>query len=538
MDSSSFKTLAENLTGTGIKGDLDAAVLDPILENEAREIDCSQFNELLLLAHKDRVEAPFFKHFFQRGGVCTIGSLRYSVQDFQKLAMLMYGNFAFAYRTLSRIKKLDRFMKTIECVNQDPDAVKQRFLDRAAKLVDIDLIDQIDTPYVGYLSSVQLSADQKRCALLLDAYATGNAEQWAEYTQDVEALASPEERPFALQVITAYRSQSGGSTVSDFAAFLNGAEQKLADLQSHADDVRNTADKNQDIYLSWDHMDVYFATSMRKDWEYRDLFRFIDELTESAELKELNLRYFDPTQSFTKNRIHKGLVESLMLKRAACTVYSIQDNDTLGKDSELASTLAQGKPVIAYIPLIDIGARASELFAGDLGMINGRLNVVLSSEEARERFSKQAALSEPARWLQGFVLDEVWRSLPDEEHAKNFRAQYDEGVRLLCRFVAEEEHKLYNKRAKMLSKDHPLAIQVNLETGVANGLLVVRTIGDCAKLLHRILISDMRFNVVEDADMWSLVEEISQGQYRVVTKDPKLSNCFWNFYLRGNNEKE
>ena len=39
-----------------------------------------------------------------------------------------------------------------------------------------------------------------------------------------------------------------------------------------------------------------------------------------------------------------------MLRRATCTIYLAQENDTLGKDSELASTLAQGKPVIAFIP--------------------------------------------------------------------------------------------------------------------------------------------------------------------------------------------
>ena len=54
-------------------------------------------------------------------------------------------------------------------------------------------------------------------------------------------------------------------------------------------------------------MDVYFATSMRKAWEYKDLYDFIERLTASDELKELDLRYFDPTQAFTENRVNKGL---------------------------------------------------------------------------------------------------------------------------------------------------------------------------------------------------------------------------------------
>src|SRR5258708_7630427 len=42
------------LTGTEVKGEseLDHASLSEILSNESRVIDCSQFNELLLLVHK------------------------------------------------------------------------------------------------------------------------------------------------------------------------------------------------------------------------------------------------------------------------------------------------------------------------------------------------------------------------------------------------------------------------------------------------------------------------------------------------------
>ena len=34
------------------------------------------------------------------------------------------------------------------------------------------------------------------------------------------------------------------------------------------------------------------------------------------------------------------------------TIYLVGESDTLGKDSELASTLAQGKPVIAFVPQV------------------------------------------------------------------------------------------------------------------------------------------------------------------------------------------
>ena len=99
-----------------------------------------------------------------------------------------------------------------------------------------------------------------------------------------------------------------------------------------------------------DHLDVYVATSMRKRHEFLAASRLTSEIFRHAELATLKLRWFDPTQAYCKDRVDKGLSEALMLRRALCTIYFAQESDTLGKDSELASTLAQGKTVIAFVP--------------------------------------------------------------------------------------------------------------------------------------------------------------------------------------------
>ena len=79
-----------------------------------------------------------------------------------------------------------------------------------------------------------------------------------------------------------------------------------------------------------------------------------------------------------------------------------------------------------------------------------------------------------------------------------------------------------------------LGIQVNLATGVANGVLVVRTIESCAKLLRAVLTNSMEFDLRDRPEdgMWYLKEKISGCVYRVVSRDRKLTNCFWNFYRR------
>jgi hypothetical protein len=59
----------------------------------------------------------------------------------------------------------------------------------------------------------------------------------------------------------------------------------------------------------------------------------------------------------------------------------MQDTDTLGRDSELAATLAQGKPVIAYVPRITVADRVGELLAEDPVTIQERLRFVIYADE-------------------------------------------------------------------------------------------------------------------------------------------------------------
>jgi hypothetical protein len=281
-------------------------------------------------------------------------------------------------------------------------------------------------------------------------------------------------------------------------------------------------------------MDVYFATSMRKAWEYQDLYGFIERLMESAELTELDLRYFDPTQAYTDNRVNKGLVEALMLKRARCTVYSVQDTDTLGKDSELASTLAQGKPVIAYIPDLNPDERAKQLVSENPATILERLRFVLYADEqlAQRLTDEELALVDRVQdALIEYCAKRIWLSITDEDAVNLLRQTLGPNLEAFCRVVARSEKAVYDKRARTLKESHPLALQVNLETGVANGVLVVRTIPECSTLLRCILLSSMEFSLKENDGMWSLEEQISGCIYRVVTGDRKLNNCFWNFYL-------
>ena len=206
----------------------------------------------------------------------------------------------------------------------------------------------------------------------------------------------------------------------------------------------------------------------------------------------------------------------------------------MGKDSELAATLAQGKPVIAYVPLISIKERTEELVKNDPSSLLDRLRFVLYADERflSELSADDVAFVEGFRALNEFTRSIEFRSISNQSIVAHFKAENASDLLRLAEIVAASEKRIYENRANTLKSFHPLGIQVHLETGVANGVLVVRTIPDCAKLLMRVLTNTMEFDVEDDNAHWSLREKISGSIFRVVTKHQKINNCFWNFYLR------
>ena len=534
MKVEAFLKAVEDLTGSKVKevSEADKDCLRKLLANNDSRIDCSQFNELLLLVNKDRLEPPFFEYFFTRR--CRVKGIVAGIKRFQKTAMLRYGNFIWAYRTLSRKKDLSAFLLELGEFGIEPNLEIKRLKGRRSKLLEIDSVEREHTVLLGYLSSVGIAADKERCDFLTRVEATlGSRGTLHSLKSAVATFAKPDARNDLIALIDNFSKVKTTQSMTRFRRFLVESSGHIETNRITLESVRSTGQRNQEIYLTWDHMDIYFATSMRKAWEFRDLYGFIQQLMSTRRLKELKLRYFDPTQSYSFYRINKGLLEALMLKRAKCTVYSVQDTDTLGKDSELAATLAQGKPVIAYVPEVDIQKRAAELSREEPTTILERLNFVLYADESFNR----SVSSDDYQFVRAFNDEEfstsrIWRSVPDAQATRDIRSRFRGDIRRLCSIVAAAEKRIYDGRAKTLRQVHPLALQVNLDTGVANGVLVVRQIAQCSRLLRNIVTRTMNFELDEDGQFWYLRERISDCVYRVVTKDRKLSNCFWNFYLR------
>jgi hypothetical protein len=450
-----LRELLEKLAGQ--KAPLDARLPDAalrLLDRGGAGLGYSQLNELLILLGFDRVTHSFFQ-FLADGSLeykveATISSmeaLAQGVDRFRRIALLLYGNVKYAFKTLSRDAEL--LQSRVQWLS--PIDLRQ-LRSRHEPIRPIDEIPGNLTYYLGYLIERDLHERLK----------------------------------------------------------VDPSDTKANEDEQIRKGVVAKGKANHEAYLASDHLDVYVATSMRERHEFAAVSRITREIFTHPELAELNLRWFDPTQAYCKDRIDKGLAEALMLRRADCTIYFAQESDTLGKDSELASTLAQGKPVIAFVPEVD------EQYV--IGLM-AELRVSYPGEEDGPILLRQLRLFEPeAAWA-----DPLVRNWIDEPSCIDIKSATE---RLQKKIAAH-----YNKRADTLKQSHPLGIQVNLATGVANGVLVVRNVSQCAELVRRIITRTLEFDLAENEGYVFLRERISGCVFRVMTGDTMLSNAFWNFYL-------
>ena len=464
-----------------------------------------QFNELLLLLNQDTVSRDFFDFFFGNN-VKTLDDLKKGIVKFRGFAMLCFGNFKFAYRQLIQMDK-EQLMRKLALYCKDPSGLHKELEKRPSRLLQIKNVARNKTWYLGEITGKRVEAE-------IDA--------------SVAMAKSEQQRDHPLG--------------ESFGKFMK----QLSKMDKQTEATQKIGITNTDIYLTWDYMDVYIATSMRNKWEYEETFDFLAELFADDQLRKLNLRYFDPTQSICSNPRDKGLLESLMLKRARCAIYLAQESDTMGKDSELAAMLAQGKPVIAYIPRHNPQEYAKKIAKYPLNFFKRRISIL----DAEEIFDYQACTRKLTRYDKNFkqTIADFTRELI-KYHSKQPLSLWTEkeaefkrkskNFKKICQIVAIAESFNFDMRAELLKGRHPLCIQVDLKTGVANGVLVVRSPKECAELLYHIFTNQMKFTIdhvslgdekKQRSGYTQLEEEISGCAFRVVTDYERLTNSFWNLF--------
>ena len=479
---------------------VERRLVDLLLKRAAdHRLNYEQFNELLLVLRQNRVSRAFFKFFFGDGTV-SLEALRAGIVRFRGLAMLCYGNFTYARRTLTRLCTDAEIQERMGRFGRSTEELRSEFSARPDPIIDVEPIERCNTWLNGEITGKIIEKETQ----ILSGRLAG-AEPSAE---------DPETMAFAKH---------------------------LVELDELNHKVQTIAHTNTNVYLTWDYLDVYVATSMRNKCEFEEVYDFIQSVFHKDDaIRSLKIRYFDPTQSKCGNARDKGLLEGLMLKRAACTIYMAQEGDTLGKDSELAATLAQGKPVIVYVPKYDTATLAQKIRAYPLDFLKRRL-LVLDADGVLDdpECERQLAALNPEyeaiingflrvfaehRQAQPFTLGFAW----DEQFRSRFRE-----FEALCEVLAIAEKFNFDRRASLLQGRHPLAMQVDLNKGIANGVLVVRSAQKCAQLLYGLLMNDLQLEIgpdLENNDFTVLREAVSDSPFRVVTHNDRLTNSFWNVF--------
>jgi hypothetical protein len=455
------------------------------IQNE--NLNFEQFNELLLLLNQDRISKGFFDSFFTEEKA-TYENLKDGIIRFRGYAMLYFGNFRYAFKELSKKSKdeIDKIFTPL-CKGQPSR--------RPKKVLDIQKIEKMKTWFLGYISGAKVNKE----ADALDCLGEEN-----EIYEKAQSKFKP----------------------------------KLQEMMADIEATREIGYNNTDVYLTWDYVDIYVATSMRNKWEFEDIYEFIAALENEKLVRDSRLRFFDPTQSYCSNPKDKGLIEGLMLRRALITIYMAQESDTMGKDSELAATLAQSKPVIAYVPEHDPAEYAKKIKEYPTEYFKRRIMAFKADELFEDDKFEKIVVEKFPNFEQ--ILDDFL-----EEYA-NYRAKqpftlwqqedldfvkasknFGEMIQILA--MAECFH--FNKRAETLRKNHPLAMQVDIHSGIANGVLVVRNIKQCTALVDAILKNALKFEIRhENEGYYSLIEDISKSNFRIITDYWKLKNSFWNFF--------
>lgn len=521
------------------------------------------FNSLMIIYGERPITDAFFDRYLCVDAFTDMQAFRRKIRKFQADAMRLYGNFRRAWTRLSRIIPLDGELEPLKSVSLSP--YKER--------TDFTSIVEIPTdrlPQLGYIAADRIK-EQNRERSELASHLRDLADEVDEKGADaVQQLAGKRVRriqtllrKFDVETIELEHglfSSIDADELRSVALRITPEDDDLIQI----DETQRMGLSNLSAYLTEPYLDVYVATSMREDADFVSVNAFANELFQHPMVSELKLRYFNPTQSWIADRVSKGLVEALMLRRSKVTVYMAQKGDTFGKDSEASVALGQGKTVIVYVPrLFDEGAHidSERVYRMD---DNGL-------DEELERLDVEPEEGLDQRGKARLILQETLRRAPDDAIKRivsahwahfdllgEFRRIESENLRKACyeflktvrtakasSDVADPEKTVkdevadrvaavadaFESRARTFRDIHPLSLQVIVRSGVVNGILVTRSVGSCAKILHGVIENTLKLDLIVEDENFRLVEEETQSTLRVVSRHHLLTNAFWSQYF-------
>ena len=359
-------SLSDGGIGSWLSGKTDSDVFERLSRIDKKPLTTTQLNQLLAFGHEAPLTDDFFSyywltcpknhpydvkeipHYNERWPDChAIESLEHLSWGFYRLFMdslIWFGNVRTAYRWLraQNFSSLEQFY----CAKRfDTDLIKRRGL--ALELSPIAKDDRYlisEMACKSYGDSRQSSGELKN--VLLETF-RNHAKHDGGPVKIKNLLEG--KIPDDLAARQKEFLFSADDVLEETVVTEEEIEVKYEMIAGKFFNARESALKNTRFYLSMvGDLDVYVATSMRNRQDFRNMANICEKIFSSDKLKELGLRYFDPTLSAAAGHEDKGLIECLMVKCAKVLVYCAGERESYGKDAEAAMALSLGKPVIFY----------------------------------------------------------------------------------------------------------------------------------------------------------------------------------------------
>jgi DNA-binding XRE family transcriptional regulator len=564
-----FEAQLAELVGVSASSlNLDSTTIE-VVEKQIQELFENDFNEEQTFENLRRIlvsygvspmSSEFFKKYLGPDAFKSIETLSNHIKEYQKDAIRLFSTLGEAYE---RLNANDQLSKLLEPLKPKTDATYRDRRDWR----DIQVLEETSLSYLGYIAAERVKQEQDErhelAAFLIEL---------AEKKISVESTSEKKKRKIDT-LLRKFESRIEHGLFSQLfrpdADVLLRESKRLAPKEStdiqRMEDTQKIAYQNLSNYLTSDYMDVYVATSMRSDSDFISVNRFVTTLFDHESIRPLKLRYFNPTQSWIEDRVAKGLVEALMLKRADFCIYMAQKADTFGKDSEASVSLGQGKPVIVYVPKLFVPETEIDMeilgFKTDKELIDLIKKYGGSSEDEEEgKVDSEALLGElltlmlskidsnqliaaiKLNWADFDLYGEIESRITDESRRKECKEWLDKIIRSSedsspTQIVTDTVISVligagirFEKRAKVFREVHPLALQVILSTGVLNGILVARSIQGCAYLLRALVNNKLELELAIDESNYRLIEKTTKSTIRVISRHKLIANSFGTFY--------
>lgn len=354
-----------------LNGDTDGRILSRISTIDRDPLSRAQLNQLLLLAHEAGMSAGFYKYYWLhapaphrhpyrveaiegysidysgRASISSIEHLRWGLYRLYVDALLFFGNVRTAYRVLRSMtfdELTDYYNK--KCIDFDsPSGMVLRGpplpLDQIPR-DDRYLISEMACKSFDPLSAGDVDMLNSLEATFKKVMSARTSRTKSVSIKDLISGGVDKERQMEFEF-------SAAEFIDETVDSIASLRKKYATHKTRFDQARESALRNTEIYLSLvNDLDVYVATSMRSRDDFRNMASNCDTIFRSDLLREMNIRYFDPTLSAAPGHEDKGLIECLMVKCAKVLIYIRGEKESYGKDAEAAMALSLGKPVVFY----------------------------------------------------------------------------------------------------------------------------------------------------------------------------------------------